>query len=100
MAGLTPFAPTGPTVNLSVTDNTSNLQFNTLRSTSVRIYNTGSEAVYIAFGGSAVATSTSAGMPIAPGTVETFSCNGQSYIAGVALTAGPSVIFVTPGEGA
>jgi len=99
MAGLPPFAPTGATVNVSATATTARVQFNTVRADCVRLYNAGTEAVFIAFGDVTIVATTAAGIPIGPGVTEVLSCNGQSYVAGITVGAGPAVLYATPGEG-
>jgi len=98
---VTPFAPVAATVNLSATGTSSRAQFNatSARADCVRLYNAGTEAVFIAFGDVAIVATTAAGIPIAPGVTEVLSCNGQSYVAGITVGAGPAVLYATPGEG-
>ncbi len=99
MADAAPFSPGGATVNLSATNVAASVQFNLLRSDAVRLYNSGAEAVFIAFGDSTVTTTVAAGMPIGAGVTEVLGCGGQSYIAGITAGSGPAVLYVTPGEG-
>jgi hypothetical protein len=78
-----PFAPGGPTVSLAATGTTGSVQVQaSASSTAMRVYNSGSVAVFLACGVSGVVATVAAGMPIAPGTVEVIGCN-QTYVAGI-----------------
>lgn len=65
---------------------------------SVRVHNAGSATAFVEFGGNAVVASLAAGMPIPPGSVETFNPQGGSYLAAI-TTSGTTQLYVTPGEG-
>jgi hypothetical protein len=90
----------GGTVNLSVTDSSANLEVqaaNTNRH--VRIYNSGTVTVFVCPGAdNTVEASTTADMPVAPGTIEIISCP-HPYIAAIGASAGPTTVYFTPGEG-
>lgn len=95
---VTPFSPAGPTVTLSATNANSRVQVQTaLNSRSMRIYNSGTVAVFIACGDNTVVAATTTGMPVAPGTVEVVTCPTQ-YVAGI-TASGTASVYVTPGTG-
>lgn len=95
------------TVNLSATTSSSRVQVLTsaaIQGTNgthvVRIYNAGSVAVFIEFGNSTVTASTTADMPIAPGSVESFHVFPyETHVAGI-TASGTATIYATPGHGA
>jgi hypothetical protein len=92
------FAPGGPTVSLAVTGTTARVQVQTAaNSPSMRIYNAGTVAVFLACGDVAIVATVAAGMPIAPGTVEVIGCK-QQYVAGISGGTAASV-YITPGSG-
>ncbi len=102
------FRPTpASTVNLSVTSSSSRVQVLTATSLAdvsgssvVRLYNAGSVVVFVAFGDSTVTATTTANMPIAPGSVEAFRVNpAQTHVAGI-TAAGTATLYATPGAGA
>lgn len=92
-----PFLAGGATVSLSATGTTSRVQVQTgPASKAMRLYNAGTVAVFVVCG-DAAATATTAGLPVAPGSVEVLGC-AQQYIAGI--TAGTAAtLYVTPGDG-
>ena len=65
--------------------------------TSVRLYNSGTVAVFVNCGDVTVVATTAAGMPIAPGTVEVLGC-GKGYIAGISGGTA-ATLYLTPGAG-
>jgi hypothetical protein len=92
------FAPGGPTVTLAATATTARVQVQpSANNKSIRVYNAGTVAVFMACGDSAVTATTAAGMPIAPGTVEIIGC-AQPYVAGIAAS-GTASVYLTPGNG-
>jgi hypothetical protein len=92
-----PFLAAGPTVNVAATAASANVQFQpSASSPNVRVYNGGTAPVFVACGGSAVATSVSTGMPVAPGVAAVFAC-AQQYMA--VITATPGTVYFTPGSG-
>ncbi len=93
------------TVNLSATTSSSRVQVLTASYGSssepvVRLYNAGSVVVFVAFGDSTVTASTTANMPIAPGSVEAFTVSPtQTHVAGI-TASGSATLYATPGAGA
>lgn len=94
------FRAGGSTVNLSVTGSTGNVQVQSANlSPHVRIFNSGSVVAFVKAGAdNTVTASATADMPIAPGTVEIIACP-HPYIAAIGASAGPAVLYFTPGEG-
>jgi hypothetical protein len=92
------FGSTGPTVTLAVTGTTGRAQFQpTPSSPNVRIYNSGTVAVFIVCGDISAVATVAAGMPIAPSTVNVLSCP-QTHVA--AISGGTAAtIYLTPGAG-
>lgn len=93
-----PFMAGGPTVNLAVTGTTARVQVQpTSASPAIRVYNSGTVAVFLNCGDSAVTATVAAGMPVAPGTVEVIG-SGQTYCAGISGGTA-ATLYITPGAG-
>jgi hypothetical protein len=93
-----PFQPGGPTVTLAVTAATGRSQVQASNNNkSIRVYNSGTVAVFITCGDSAVTATLAAGMPIAPGTVEIIGC-AQTHVAGISGGTA-ATLYITPGSG-
>jgi len=92
------FSAGGPTVSLAVTGTTARVQVQTSPpgSQHMRVYNSGTAAVFLACGDAAVVATLAASMPVAPGTIEIIGC-GQTYVAGIGTTA--ATVYITPGNG-
>lgn len=97
--GQTAFQPGGNTVTLSVTGATSRVQIQAsgAGNQNVRIYNSGTVAVFLSCGDVAVTAATATSMPVAPGTVEVIRC-GQQYVAGISAGTAATV-YLTAGSG-
>ena len=93
------FTVCGATVNLAATGSSSNVQVRTApTSRHIRIWNSGTVAVFVEFGAdNTVAATTAASMPIAPGNTEVLSC-AYEYVAAI-TGSGTATIYITPGEG-
>jgi hypothetical protein len=92
------FSPGGATVNLAVTGTTGRVQVQAGNSSpNVRLYNSGTVAVFVNCGDAAVTATLAAGMPVAPGSVEVMACP-QPYIAGI-VTTGTATLYATAGAG-
>jgi hypothetical protein len=92
------FAPGGATVSLAAATASARVQIQTGSSSpNVRVYNSGTVAVFVQCGDVTVVATTAAGMPIAPGTVEVVACP-QPYIAGIVAT-GTATLYATAGSG-
>jgi hypothetical protein len=93
-----PFLAGGATVTLSATGSSTAVQVQTGASNSnLRVYNSGTVAVFLNCGGSAVTAAVASAMPIAPGTVEVIGC-AQTHVAGI--TGGTAAaVYLTPGSG-
>jgi len=92
----------GPTVtqNLAVTAGAASITINNLNALAsartVRVVNSGSAVVFMAFDATATTTQ---GMMMLPNTVESFTLpNGCTVISAIATTTGNS-IYVTVGDG-
>jgi hypothetical protein len=98
LADDTAFKPVGSTVSLAVTGTTGRVQIQTsVSAASVRVYNSGTVAVFMQCGDVTVTATTTTSLPILPGTAELIGC-GQQYVA--AITAGTAAtIYLTPGNG-
>jgi len=93
-----PFMAGGPTVTLAVTGATARVQVQaTSASPAIRVYNSGTVAVFLNCGDAAVVATVAAGMPVAPGTVEVVG-SGQTYCAGISGGTAATV-YLTPGAG-
>jgi hypothetical protein len=93
------FEPGGPTVTLAVTGTTARVQVQPSPpgSRHLRIYNSGTVAVFLQCGDSTVVATVAAGMPVAPGSVEVVG-NGQTWCAGISAGTAATV-YLTPGAG-
>ena len=93
-----PFAAGGPTVSLAVTGTTGVVQVQSgANNPALRVYNSGTVAVFLNCGGSAVTATVAAGMPVAPGSVEILG-SAQTHCA--AISGGTAVtLYLTPGAG-
>lgn len=93
----TPFLAGGNTVSLAATGTTARVQMQTgAYAKAVRLYNSGTVAVFVVCGDVAAVATTSS-LPIAPGSVEVLGC-AQQYIAGI--TGGTAAtLYITPGDG-
>jgi len=93
-----PFMAGGPTVTLAVTGTTGSVQVQaTSASPALRVYNSGTVAVFINCGVSGVTATVAAGMPLAPGSVEVVG-SGQTHCA--AISGGTAAtLYITPGSG-
>ena len=91
------FRPTnGGTVNLAVTSSSGNVAVQT--NGQVRIYDSGSVAAFCKFGtGAGLTATTTADIPIAPGSVEVMTATGD-HIACITAT-GTATVYFTPGVG-
>ncbi len=102
---LTPFAaePAKSTVRINAAAVPTIVQFytgaNGVPVVSVRVWNAGSEIVYIEFGDDNVEASDGGSMPLPPGQPPVvLRTNGGTHMSAV-THANTSVVFVTPGSG-
>jgi hypothetical protein len=95
----TAFQPGGNTVTLSVTGASARVQVQPAGtgSPNIRVYNSGTVAVFLACGDVAVTAAVASAMPVAPGSVEIIHC-GQTYVAGISAGTAATV-YLTPGSG-
>jgi hypothetical protein len=94
------FAPGAPTVNIAAATTSANVQVTPtgLYARNVRVYNSGTVTVFIAFGNdNTVVATTTAGLPIAAGEVTILSCP-HSWVAAITGSS-TSTIYFTVGEG-
>lgn len=97
-----PFGPVGNTVNLAVTGTTGSIAVTRggFGTQSIRVFNTGTQTVFIKIGDSSVTAVLTTSMPIFAGSVETFLIKAdQTHVAAIAAGAG-STIYITTGESA
>lgn len=92
-----PFRPGGDTVNIDVAGTTANVAIGG-SGDSVRVMNNGTATVWVKFGGSAVAATLAAGMPVGPGVTEVLTPDLSLYVAAIAAGATGKIYF-TPGIG-
>lgn len=88
------------TVSLAVTGTTARVAIALSEyNPNVRLYNSGSVAVFIVCGDITVVATVAAGMPVAPGTVEVISCAPTTtYVAGISAGTA-STLYLTAGNG-
>lgn len=101
MARLDVFEPVGATVSLAVTNTTGRVARTMLGELAgqVRLVNSGTVIVFVAFGGSTI-DATTAGIPLLPGTAEVFTLTSdQTNIAGI-TASGTATLYATTGRGA
>ena len=106
--GIMAFTPMGNTVtfNAAVSPPTPvRATSTTIGGTQYRVHNTGNVVVYMGFGDTANAATTSANVSIAgstislmPNSVEVFTFNVNQYFTG-ATSSGTAVVNITPGDG-
>jgi len=93
-----PFIASGATVSLAVTGTTARVAVpSDTYNTAIRLYNAGTVAIFVNCGDVTVVSTTAAGMPVAPGSVEVLGC-GKGYIAGI-VASGTATLYLTPGAG-
>lgn len=105
MVDVSPFTPIAPTVNITATNVTGNVQL-TDASGGVagyagkvaRVVNAGTLPVFIKFGGSTVTAAAATDMPIMPGATELFQLGAETYMAAITAT-GSATVYVTSGQG-
>lgn len=98
MSFMAPFQPSGDTVNVTVGASSGNVRFSTTNAhKQVWVMNNGSATVWIKFGGSAVAATLAAGLPVGPGRDAVFTTTEQ-YAAAIAAGA-TGLVYFTPGSG-
>lgn len=94
-----PFIPVGGSVDLAASTSSARVALPTGDPGSLRITNPGSVTVYVTFGTSTVTATTTAGMDLPPGTVESFRVpTNATHIAGI-TASGTATIRLTPGQG-
>jgi len=92
------------TVNIDVSSSSQAVKIweNDGETKQVRIMNNGTATVWVAFGPSTVAATTTSGMPVGPGVIEvlTVSSNQAAPLYAAAIAAGSTgKIYFTPGTG-
>lgn len=97
-----PFTPSAKgTVSISVTASSNNVQYQATEDANscVRLYNSSSTVIiFVEIDSSPVVATTTNSMPIPPGGVAIIGGPYQ-YIAAIGSAAGPSVLYITPGNG-
>ncbi len=91
-----PFYPVGSTVNLTATTSTGRVALTAydLVTGSVRIYNSGTQDVFVEFGSSTVNAALATSMPIKAGNTETFAL-GETVRSPSIVTAPTHVAVIT-----
>lgn len=101
------FGPTGNSVSLTVTASSGNVQVTNSggvgQPSQVRVFNNGTNVVYLAFGqDNTVTASTANSFAMVPNSVEVFTVptftTNALYVAAIAGTTG-NTLNITPGEG-
>lgn len=101
------FAPLANTVNVAIGNTSANVLVITgsggasgFSGYQIRLHNSSSSTVFVAFGATSSATaSVSTSLPLPPGDVEVFTVPFQTaYVAVIASAAG-GTLYATPGEG-
>ena len=100
MTDVNAFYPNGSTVNLTASTSSGRVAVTGPGTgANVRVYNSGTDTAFIAFGDSTVTASTTTGMPIPGGAVEMFTLP-QNITNIAAITAsGSPVLYFTTGQG-
>jgi hypothetical protein len=103
MATTSAFSPQTNTVNVAISNTSANVSLGPIYGTTggqVRVHNSSSQTVFIAFGpNNTVTASLSTSLPLPPGDVEVFTVPTQvAYIAVIAAAAG-GTLYATLGEG-
>lgn len=99
-----PFTPrSAGTKSITVTASSQRVALTEAQGTvDVRVYNGDTQTVFIEFGGSGVAATTTAGVPIPSGAIEVFQArvsSGTLYAAAIGTAANSRSIHFTPGQG-
>jgi hypothetical protein len=101
---VTPFRPSGVTVNTAVTTSSSTPVkiCDQMGAYQIRLYNSGTAVTFVAWGGPNVTASPSSGYPVGPGVIEVITVespyNSPVYFAAIS-TASNANLYVTPGQG-
>ena len=101
MSNNSAFTPLLSTVNIVAATSTANIALGNTAgdAVDVRLYNAGSAAVFVNFGGSSVVAALASSVPIPAGGVEVFSLGpGVTYIAAIVLSS-THTLYITPGMG-
>ncbi len=94
---MTPFRPAA-TANLAATSTSARVQVSaTATPQEYRVYNAGTVVVFVQEGDSAVTTTTTTGVPLAPGAIEILTFGG-THVAGI-TASGTATVYFTPGDG-
>ena len=94
-----PFEPAGSTVSITVSASSQRVDIG--NPDSIRIFNSGTATVWIAFGDATVEATTAAGMPVGPGVTEVVRkprFGTALYVAAIAAGA-TGIFYFTPGNG-
>jgi hypothetical protein len=105
MSRIHAFRPEGKTVKVAATTTSgaTPVQIHPGTSNHIRVWNSGTAEVYVAFGTSAVVAAVPAGSaqwgtPVPAGAVEIFTEVSGGYMAAI-MAVGTASVFATPGEG-
>lgn len=102
------FTPMGNTVSITAAATAPTpvrASSTTIGGTQYRIHNTGNVVVYLGFGDTAAAATSTANasvngstISLVPSSVEIFTFNANAYFTG-ATASGTGVVYITPGDG-
>ena len=106
--GIMAFTPMGNTVSFTAAVSAPTpvrASSSTIGGTQYRVHNTGNVAVFLGFGDTAAAATSTANasvngstISLVPSSVEIFTFNANVYFTG-ATTSGTAVVYITPGDG-
>lgn len=101
MAQFQAFIPQGNTVTFSATTTSSNAQVVPAgpQAQSVRVVNSGSVIVYLAFGQTSAVTANNTSIPMLGNSVEVFALPNASTYMAVNASSATATVYVTAGEG-
>jgi hypothetical protein len=95
------FSPVGATVNLTAGTTTGSVALTAFPGNGgadIRVHNAGSVVAFINFGGSTVAATTAAGMPLAASNTAVFSVGpGVTHLAAITASS-TAVVYATTGK--
>lgn len=100
MTDVNVFQPNGSTVNLSVTTSSASVALTgSGTGANVRVYNAGSDTIFLAFGTSGVTAATTTGIPIPSGAIEMYTLPPTFTHAAAITASGSATAYFTTGQG-
>jgi len=101
IVNLRAFTPVGDTVNVAVGVATASVAVTrpSIGTQAVRLFNSGTNVIYVSFGTSGVAATVAISIPMLPNSIEIFGLpNGVTHVAAISGIAG-NTLYITTGEG-